>query len=109
MSSEWAAAIRAADKHIATPKPSWPDRHDKIIKSGFCAKALRASAIKLTAEAIEKANGPAPSIGEARQMEVAANAHVAASETKAAQQVQQEAADGHESLMAKLLANANRS
>ena len=71
-------------------------------------EALRASAIKLTAEAIAKANGPAPSIGEARQMEVAANARAPGSENKPTQRVQQEAAEGHDSLMATLLANANR-
>lgn len=40
MSSEWAAAIRAADKQIPTPKPSWSDRFDRIVKSAFCAKAI---------------------------------------------------------------------
>jgi hypothetical protein len=71
-------------------------------------EALRASAIKLTAEAIAKANGPAPSIGEARQMEVAAEPLAAGSDNKPTHRVQQEAAEGHDSLMAKLLANANR-
>ncbi len=71
-------------------------------------EALRASAIKLTAEAIAKANGPAPTIGEARQMEVAADARAAESEGKPTRQVQQEANEDHNSLMAKLMANANR-
>lgn len=39
MSSEWAAAIRAADKQIPTPKPSWPKRCTLIGESAFCAKA----------------------------------------------------------------------
>lgn len=39
MSSEWAAAIRAADKQIKTPKPAWPTRCDQIVRSAFCAKA----------------------------------------------------------------------
>lgn len=72
-------------------------------------EALRANAIKLTAEAIAKANGASPSIGEARQMEIAAGALAAGSESKPAQPVQQEAAEGHDSLLAKLLENANRS
>lgn len=40
MSSEWAAAIRAADKQIPAPKPSWSDRFERIVKSAFCAKAI---------------------------------------------------------------------
>lgn len=39
MSSEWAAAIRAADNQIPTPKPLWPKRCELIVESGFCAKA----------------------------------------------------------------------
>jgi hypothetical protein len=41
-------------------------------------------------------------------MEVAANARAPGSENKPTQRVQQEAAEGHDSLMATLLANANR-
>ena len=39
MSSEWTAAIRAADRHIPTPKPSWPSRCEQIAMSAFCANA----------------------------------------------------------------------
>ncbi|MDD5177532.1 MAG: transposase [Sterolibacterium sp.] len=39
MSSEWSAAIRAADKQIPTPKPSMPKRCNLIVQSAFCAKA----------------------------------------------------------------------
>ena len=39
MSSEWAAAVRAADRAIPTPKPSWPKRCDQIVASGFCGRA----------------------------------------------------------------------
>jgi putative transposase len=39
MSSEWAAAVRAADRAIPTPKPSWPTRCDQIVSSAFCARA----------------------------------------------------------------------
>lgn len=39
MSSEWAAAIRAADKQIPTPKPRWPERCLRITNSAFCSKA----------------------------------------------------------------------
>lgn len=39
MSSEWAAAIRAADNLIPSPKPSWPKRCNQIVMSAFCAKA----------------------------------------------------------------------
>lgn len=38
MSSEWAAAIRAADKQIAEPKPSWPTRCNLILSSAFIAR-----------------------------------------------------------------------
>lgn len=37
--TEWAAAIRAADKRIPTPKPSWPTRCSQILESAFCSKA----------------------------------------------------------------------
>lgn len=36
ISSEWAAAIRAADKQIPSPKPSWSTRGTAIINSAFC-------------------------------------------------------------------------
>lgn len=39
MSTEWAAAIRAADKRIPTPKPSWSERCNQIVGSAFCSKA----------------------------------------------------------------------
>ncbi len=39
MSSEWAAAIRAADNQIPTPKPAWPARCKQIVEGAFCAKA----------------------------------------------------------------------
>jgi hypothetical protein len=39
MSSEWAAAIRAADKQIPSPKPSWPKRCTLIVEGSFCGKA----------------------------------------------------------------------
>ena len=39
MNSEWAAAIRAADNQIPTPKPSWTKRCELITKSAFCAKS----------------------------------------------------------------------
>ena len=39
MTSEWAAAIRAADNLIPTPKPSWSNRCKLIIHSAFCAKS----------------------------------------------------------------------
>jgi putative transposase len=38
MSIEWAAAIRAADKQIPTPKPPWKKRCIQIIESGFVAR-----------------------------------------------------------------------
>lgn len=39
-SSEWAAAVRAADKRIkCAVKPAWPDRYKRIIHSAFCGKA----------------------------------------------------------------------
>lgn len=38
-STEWAAAIRAADNRIPTPKPSWPERCTQIVASAFCSKA----------------------------------------------------------------------
>lgn len=37
--TEWAAAIRAADKKIPSPKPKWPKRCQLIIASAFCGKA----------------------------------------------------------------------
>jgi hypothetical protein len=40
MSTEWAARIRAADKPIPTPKPSWPKRCALIVKSAFCGRAI---------------------------------------------------------------------
>lgn len=39
VSTEWAAAIRAADKRISTPKPPWPERCIQIVTSAFCSKA----------------------------------------------------------------------
>ncbi len=39
VTEEWAAAIRAADKKIPEPKPSWPERVTKIQLSAFCSKA----------------------------------------------------------------------
>lgn len=39
ISSDWAAAIRAADKTIDEPKPSWPKRCNLILSSGFCGRA----------------------------------------------------------------------
>lgn len=39
MNSEWAAAIRAADNQIPTPKPSWTKRCELITHSAFCAKS----------------------------------------------------------------------
>lgn len=39
MSTEWAAAIRAADMQIPTPKPAWPRRCRLIVMSAFCGKA----------------------------------------------------------------------
>ncbi|MBK7532008.1 hypothetical protein [Piscinibacter sp.] len=39
MSSEWAAAIRAADKRIPEPKPSWKRRCDAIVSSAFVGRA----------------------------------------------------------------------
>lgn len=38
MSTEWAAAILAADKQIKTPKPAWPKRCDQIISSQFVSR-----------------------------------------------------------------------
>ncbi|WP_310462653.1 transposase [Sphaerotilus sp.] len=35
---EWAAAIRAADDCIPTPKPAWPKRCGRIVMSAFCSK-----------------------------------------------------------------------
>jgi hypothetical protein len=35
---EWAAAIRAADDSIPTPKPAWPKRCGQIVMSAFCSK-----------------------------------------------------------------------
>lgn len=40
MTREWAAAIRAADNCIPSPKGSWRRRCDHIISSAFCSKAL---------------------------------------------------------------------
>lgn len=37
--TEWAAAIRAADKKIPSPKPKWPKRCLLVIESAFCGKA----------------------------------------------------------------------
>ncbi len=39
MNSEWAAAIRAADNQIPSPKPSWTQRCELITQSAFCAKS----------------------------------------------------------------------
>lgn len=39
MTSEWAAAICAADNLIPTPKPSWSKRCELITHSAFCAKS----------------------------------------------------------------------
>ena len=39
VSTEWAAAIRSADKTIPDPKPSWPKRCTRILESAFCSKA----------------------------------------------------------------------
>jgi hypothetical protein len=43
ISSEWTAAIRAADKQIPTPKPAWPKRCELIINSHFISKAKEES------------------------------------------------------------------
>lgn len=40
MSTEWAAAVRAADKLIAEPKPSWSKRCVIIVKSAFIGQAI---------------------------------------------------------------------
>ena len=40
MSTEWAAAIRAADRQIPSPKPAWPARCRLIARSAFCSKAI---------------------------------------------------------------------
>jgi putative transposase len=39
MTTEWAAAIHAADKQIPNPKPPWRERCTKIIQSHFVSKA----------------------------------------------------------------------
>lgn len=39
ITSEWAAAIRAADNLIPTPKPSWTKRCELITRTAFCAKS----------------------------------------------------------------------
>lgn len=57
MSSEWAAAIRAADKLIPTPKPAWPARCDLIIRSSFCGKAQEEDG-KIVVVAPEKGSYP---------------------------------------------------
>lgn len=40
MSTEWAAAIRAADRQIPAPKPDWPRRCRLINQSAFCRKGV---------------------------------------------------------------------
>lgn len=39
VSTEWAAAIRAADNQIPSPKPSWLTRCTLIVDSAFCSQA----------------------------------------------------------------------
>lgn len=40
MNTSWAAAIRAADRQIPTPKPDWPGRCRLITRSAFCSKGV---------------------------------------------------------------------
>jgi putative transposase len=101
---EWSDALAVATMQRAGTQH---ERTMSALDSLARIEALRASAVKLTAEAVAKSTGPVPSMTEARLMEVAANAHPSGSEAKATAQVQQDAIEQHNAMMAALLASAN--
>lgn len=57
MTAVWAAAIRAADKRIPQPKPSWKKRCDAIVLSAFATKGREVNGVF---ELIKPAQGSYP-------------------------------------------------
>jgi hypothetical protein len=68
---------------------------------------LTANARRLTAEAIGKASGTAPTMTEARTIEVAATSHPSGSESKVKEAVRDEALETHQAMMDALLGAGN--
>ena len=71
------------------------------------SQALKETSIRLTKEAVARSNGAAPTLTEARLMEVAAKS-VTASEKKTAEVLRDEVMDAHLLMMQSLLASADR-
>ena len=75
----------------------------QALKSLERIEALRARAIELTTEALSKESGTAPTMGEARAIEVAMTSHPSQSEAKTKEAFKEEAFEEHEAMMAALL------
>ena len=88
-----------------------PDRqHERMLHAISARERINqmlAVAKQQTADAISRATGKAPSISEVRLIESAANEHPSRSESKVAEELRDEAMQGHEEMMSALLAGAN--
>ena len=88
-----------------------PDRQHERMQHAISARErinqMLAVAKQQTTDAIDRATGKTPSISEARLIETAETAHPSRSESKVAEELRDEAMQGHEDMMSALLAGAD--
>ena len=88
-----------------------PDRqHERMLHAISARERINqmlAVAKQQTTDAIDRATGKTPSISEARLIETAETAHPSRSESKVAEELRDEAMQGHEDMMSALLAGAD--